>query len=45
MKKLHKTVTVQLKDSPYESVFVNMNKLVRFLHSDLFFQALQNIEF
>jgi hypothetical protein len=44
MKKLNKSVTVQLKDSPYESVFVNMNKLVQFLHSDLFFQALQNIE-
>ena len=44
MKKLNKTVFVQLKDSPYESLYLDMNKLVQFLHTDLHFQGLHNIE-
>ena len=44
LKDIDKTIYVQLKDSPYEKIYLNMNKLVPSLNNDICFQGISDIE-
>ncbi|CAC5383313.1 unnamed protein product [Mytilus coruscus] len=44
LKNINKSSYVQLKDTPYEKSFIDMNALVRSLKNDVCFQGIENIE-
>ncbi|CAC5377132.1 unnamed protein product [Mytilus coruscus] len=44
LKNINKSIYVQLKDTPYEKSFIDMNTLVRSLKNDVCFQGIENIE-